>query len=74
MKLSLERLDLDDDKAKAVTLAGYWNLGWSIGVPTEIFTSVATGLHRVTFEILPSSQSSHPSKKTSFRLIGIIST
>ncbi|GAA5965902.1 hypothetical protein JCM3765_006483 [Sporobolomyces pararoseus] len=65
---------LDGDRSKAVTLTGYWNLGWSIGVPTEIFTNVAAGLHKLTFEVLPASQSSHPSKKTSFRLIGIVST
>lgn len=65
---------LDGDRSKAVTLTGYWDLGWSIGVPTEVFTNVAAGLHKVTFEVLPASQSSHPGKKTSFRLIGIIST
>ncbi|GAA5940836.1 SGNH/GDSL hydrolase family protein [Sporobolomyces koalae] len=65
---------LDQDRSKAVTLAGYWDLGWSIGVPTEIFTGVAAGLHQVTFEVLAASKSSHPSHKTNFRLIGIIST
>ncbi|GAA6061370.1 hypothetical protein JCM10212_005824 [Sporobolomyces blumeae] len=65
---------LDGDRSKAVTLAGYWNLGWSIGVPTEIFTSVAAGPHDVTFEILPASRSSHPNRKTHFRLVGLIST
>ncbi|GAA5894406.1 SGNH/GDSL hydrolase family protein [Sporobolomyces salmoneus] len=65
---------LDEDRSKAVTLTGYWDLGWSIGVPTEIFTGIAAGLHRITFEVLGEKESSHPNRKTSFRLIGIIST
>ncbi|GAA5961170.1 hypothetical protein JCM21900_005887 [Sporobolomyces salmonicolor] len=65
---------LDNDRSSSVSLAGYWNLGWSIGVPTEIFTNVVAGMHEVTFEVLPASKSSHPSKKTNFRLIGLIST
>jgi hypothetical protein len=68
-------LDQDrGDRSKVVRLTGYWDLGWSIGVPTEIFNQLEPGLHTLTFKVLPSSQSSHPSKKTSFRLIGIIST
>ncbi|GAA5875651.1 hypothetical protein JCM1840_003164 [Sporobolomyces johnsonii] len=65
---------LDNDRSSSVSLAGYWNLGWSIGVPTEIFTNVGAGPHEVTFEVLPASKSSHPSKKTNFRLIGLIAT
>ncbi|GAA5945986.1 hypothetical protein JCM3775_003608 [Rhodotorula graminis] len=65
---------LDGDKAKAAKLAGYWDLGWSIGVPTEVFTGVAPGPHDVTFEVLAASESSHPSRKTNFRLIGLITT
>ncbi|GAA5854285.1 hypothetical protein JCM9279_005109 [Rhodotorula babjevae] len=65
---------LDGDKAKAAKLTGYWDLGWSIGVPTEVFTGVAPGLHDVTFEVLPASESSHPSRRTNFRLIGLITT
>lgn len=66
--------DLDDDKSHGVTLEGWWDLGWSIGVPTEVFTDVKPGRHTVTFELLPSSRSSHPLKKTVFRLIGLITT
>ncbi|GAA6001355.1 hypothetical protein JCM10207_006622 [Rhodosporidiobolus poonsookiae] len=65
---------LDNDESSAISLAGYWDLGWSIGVPTEIFHGVAAGPHEVTFELLPPSRSSHPSKKTNFRLIGLITT
>ncbi|GAA5850391.1 hypothetical protein JCM8547_001860 [Rhodosporidiobolus lusitaniae] len=65
---------LNNDRSSAVQLAGYWDLGWSIGVPTEIFRDVAPGEHELTFEVLPASQSSHPGKKTNFRLIGIVST
>lgn len=71
---STSRADLDGDKAKAAKLAGYWDLGWSIGVPTEVFTGVAPGPHDVTFEVLPASESSHPSRRTNFRLIGLITT
>ncbi|BGP40191.1 hypothetical protein JCM10449v2_004149 [Rhodotorula kratochvilovae] len=65
---------LDGDKTNSVKVAGYWDLGWSIGVPTEVFTGVAPGPHDVTFEVLPASESSHPSRKTNFRLIGLIAT
>ncbi|GAA5939997.1 hypothetical protein JCM10213_004904 [Rhodosporidiobolus nylandii] len=65
---------LDNDRAAAVSLAGWWNLGWSIGVPQEIFSNVSPGRHEITFEILPPAKSSHPSQKTNFRLIGITST
>ncbi|GAA5983649.1 hypothetical protein JCM11641_000920 [Rhodosporidiobolus odoratus] len=65
---------LDNDRKRAVTLAGHWDLGWSIGVPTEIFSGVPPGSREITFEILPPSQSSHPSKKTNFRLIGLVAT
>ncbi|GAA5820117.1 hypothetical protein JCM11251_005487 [Rhodosporidiobolus azoricus] len=65
---------LDSDPSASVSLAGYWDLGWSIGVPTEIFSGVEPGVHEVTFEILPGAKSSHPKGKTNFRLIGLIAT
>lgn len=67
--------DLDGDRSRGKQLAGWWDLGWSIGVPTEVFTGVAAGEHDVTFELLPASKSSHPSSKNvNFRLIGLVST
>ncbi|GAA5885948.1 hypothetical protein JCM6882_004211 [Rhodosporidiobolus microsporus] len=65
---------LDSEPSTAVSLAGYWDLGWSIGVPTEIFHGVSPGAHEVTFEILDGERSSHPKERTNFRLIGLIST
>ncbi|GAA5820689.1 hypothetical protein JCM3770_001453 [Rhodotorula araucariae] len=65
---------LDGDKGNGVKLTGFWDLGWSIGVPTEIFTGIAPGPHDVTFGVLPATESSHPSRKTNFRLIGLITT
>ncbi|GAA6042096.1 hypothetical protein JCM8097_003107 [Rhodosporidiobolus ruineniae] len=64
---------LDNDRVNAVQLSGWWDLGWSIGVPTAIFHSVPPGAHEVTVELLPSSRSSHPKRSTHFRLISIIS-
>ncbi|BGO99781.1 hypothetical protein NBRC10513v2_004008 [Rhodotorula toruloides] len=66
---------LDGDRSRVKQLAGWWDLGWSIGVPTEVFKDVSPGEHDVTFELLPASKSSHPSSKNvNFRLIGLIST
>ncbi|KAK4056679.1 hypothetical protein OIO90_002231 [Microbotryomycetes sp. JL221] len=65
---------LDGDKTKSKTLTGYWDLGWSIGVPALVFDEVDPGRHTVTFELLGASASSHPLHKTKFRLIGLIST
>lgn len=65
---------LDGDDTTRVVLAGYWGLGWSIGVPTRVFRRVKTGKHRVTFELLGPDESSHPHQKTHFRLIALIST
>lgn len=67
-------VDLDGDRSGGATIEGYWDLGWSIGVPTEVFREVDPGHHTVTFELLGSAQSSHPLKKTNFRLIGLITT
>jgi hypothetical protein len=66
--------DLDGQKSEGATLAGWWDLGWSIGVPTKVFDGVAAGPHTVTFELLSTTLSSHPSHKTTFRLIGLITT
>lgn len=72
---TLEFADLDGDRSRGKQLAGWWDLGWSIGVPTEVFRDVSPGEHDVTFELLPASKSSHPaSKNVDFRLIGLIST
>ncbi|BGP24792.1 hypothetical protein JCM10295v2_003711 [Rhodotorula toruloides] len=66
---------LDGDRTRIKQLAGWWDLGWSIGVPTEIFKGVSPGKHDVTFELLPASKSSNPSSKNvNFRLIGLVST
>ncbi|KAM0791353.1 hypothetical protein ACM66B_005820 [Microbotryomycetes sp. NB124-2] len=65
---------LDGNKSSGKTLAGYWNLGWSIGVPTVVFEDVKPGRHSVSFELLDADSSSHPRHKTKFRLIGLIST
>jgi lysophospholipase L1-like esterase len=66
--------DLDGQRSSGHIIEGYWDLGWSIGVPTEVFTGVKAGPHTVTFELLGPSLSSHPLKKTVFRLIGLITT
>ncbi|KAM0753326.1 hypothetical protein T439DRAFT_323958 [Meredithblackwellia eburnea MCA 4105] len=65
---------LDGDRASGVKLAGWWDLGWSIGVPTIVFKDVVAGAHELSIELLPAEESSHPDKKTSFRLIGIITS
>ncbi|KAK4698466.1 hypothetical protein P7C70_g7810, partial [Phenoliferia sp. Uapishka_3] len=65
---------VDGQRASGVNLAGWWDLGWSIGVPTVVFSGLSAGPHTVTIELLPSHMSSHPSQKTAFRLIGIITT
>lgn len=66
--------DMDGQKTKGVVLEGWWDLGWSIGVPTIAFSDLAAGSHQVTFELLSAALSSHPAKKTGFRLIGLITT
>ncbi|KAL8290379.1 hypothetical protein RQP46_002637 [Phenoliferia psychrophenolica] len=65
---------MDGQKATGVSLAGWWDLGWSIGVPTVVFSNLTPGPHTVTVELLPPHLSSHPARKTAFRLIGLIST
>ncbi|KAK4054483.1 hypothetical protein OIV83_000977 [Microbotryomycetes sp. JL201] len=65
---------LDGDRSKGKSIAGYWDLGWSIGVPTVIFDKISPGRHTVSFELLDAASSSHPRHKTKFRLIGLIST